>query len=56
MSGKQKRRTFSGQDKVAIVKRHLIDGVPVFLKDVARVVDDMHEGKLANRRRPEPIG
>ena len=29
MSGKQNRRTFSGQEKVAIVKRHLIDGVPV---------------------------
>ena len=29
MSGKQKRRTFSGREKVAIVKRHLIDGIPV---------------------------
>ena len=29
MSGKQKRRTFSVREKVAIVKRHLIDGVPV---------------------------
>jgi len=29
MSGKQKRRTFSGSEKVAIVKRHLIDAVPV---------------------------
>ena len=29
MSGKQQRRTFSAQQKVAIVKRHLIDGVPI---------------------------
>ncbi len=29
MSEKQQRRTFSGGQKVAIVKRHLIDGVPI---------------------------
>ena len=29
MSRKQQRRTFTGQEKVAIVKRHLIDGVSV---------------------------
>jgi transposase-like protein len=29
MSRKQQRRTFSGEQKVSIVKRHLVDGVPV---------------------------
>ena len=29
MSGKQQRRTFSGEQKVSIVKRHLIDGVSI---------------------------
>jgi transposase-like protein len=29
MSGKQRRRAFSGEQKTAIVKQHLVDGVPV---------------------------
>jgi transposase len=29
MSSKQQRRTFSGEQKVSIVKRHLVDGVPI---------------------------
>jgi len=29
MNGKHKRRAFSGSEKVAIVKRHLADGVAV---------------------------
>ena len=29
MNRKQQRRTFSGEQKVAVVKRHLIDDIPV---------------------------